>query len=46
MSTTTFVLSVVRIDEAVLGNGRLGSQTLTLRQLYPYFMVDAAAKPG
>jgi D-alanine transaminase len=45
-STTTFVLPVARIDETVLGNGRPGSQTLTLRQLYLDFMADVAAKPG
>jgi len=43
-STTAFVLPVVRIDGAVLGNGRPGSRTLTLRQLYLDFMAKAAPK--
>ncbi len=39
-STTAFVLPVVRIDETVLGNGRPGSRTLSLRQLYMEFMAE------
>jgi D-alanine transaminase len=42
-STTAFVLPVVRIDETVLGNGRPGSRTLTLRQSYMDFMSEKAA---
>lgn len=37
-STTAFVLPVVRIDDTPLGNGRPGSQTMALRQLYLDFM--------
>jgi D-alanine transaminase len=43
-STTAFVLPVVRIDETVLGNGRPGSRTLTLRQLYMDFMAEKTPK--
>ncbi len=39
-STTAFVLPVVRIDETILGNGRPGSHTVTLRQLYMDFMAE------
>ena len=37
-STTAFVTPVVQIDETTLGNGRPGSQTLSLRNLYMEFM--------
>ncbi|MBC8242031.1 MAG: D-amino-acid transaminase [Alphaproteobacteria bacterium] len=39
-STTAFVLPVVRIDETVLGNGRPGSHTMGLRQLYMNFLAE------
>jgi D-alanine transaminase len=41
-STTAFVTPVVRIDDAILANGRPGSQTLALRQLYVDFMAETA----
>jgi D-alanine transaminase len=40
-STTAFVLPVVRIDGAAIGNGHPGSVTLALRELYRRF-VDAS----
>ena len=36
-STTAFVLPVVQIDEAVIGNGRPGSAALELRRIYEEF---------
>jgi len=43
-STTSFVLPVVEIDDAVIGNGRPGSLSLDLRAQYQAFMRgDAAA---
>jgi D-alanine transaminase len=40
-STTAFVLPVVQIDEAVIGNGRPGSAALELRRLYEEFALGA-----
>lgn len=45
-STSAFVTPVVRIDETVLGNGRPGSQTMTLRQMYMDYMAAEAANSG
>jgi D-alanine transaminase len=42
-STTAYVLPVVRIDDAAVGNGHPGSTTLRLRQLYEDFVAEAAA---
>jgi D-alanine transaminase len=42
-STTSFVTGVVKIDDTILGNGRPGSRTQELRQLYMDFM--AASVP-
>ncbi len=39
-STTAFVLPVVRIDDSILGNGRPGSHTMALRQLYMNFLAE------
>jgi D-alanine transaminase len=36
-STTAFVLPVVQIDDAVIGNGRPGSAALELRRIYEEF---------
>ena len=33
-STTSFVMPVVQVDEAPIGNGRPGSITMSLRELY------------
>ena len=41
-STTAFVTPIVRIDETILANGRPGSLTLALRQLYVNFMAETA----
>jgi len=41
-STTAFVTPVVQIDGTTLGNGRPGSQTLGLRELYTDFMAETA----
>lgn len=41
-STTAYVVPVTRIDDAVIGNGKAGSFTLKLRQLY----LDYACGPG
>ncbi|MDA1101209.1 MAG: D-amino-acid transaminase [Proteobacteria bacterium] len=45
-STTAFVLPVVQIDETVLGNGRPGSNTAMLRQIYLDFVAEKALKTG
>ena len=42
-STTAFVTPVVQIDGTTLGNGRPGSQTLGLRELYTDFMAEMAS---
>ena len=42
-STTAFVLPVVRIDDAAVGNGHPGSVTLRLRQLYEDFVAEVAS---
>jgi D-alanine transaminase len=41
-STTSYVLPIVEIDDTVIGNGRPGSRSLELRQLYETFMQSAA----
>ncbi len=42
-STTAFVTPVVQIDGTTLGNGRPGSQTLGLRELYAEFIAEMAS---
>jgi len=42
-STTSFVLPVVQIDDAVIGNGRPGSGSMALRAQYEAFMRAGAA---
>lgn len=42
-STTSLVLPVVRIDDAVVGNGKPGSLTLKIRDLYLAHMAGAPA---
>ena len=44
-STTSYVMPVVQIDDAVIGNGRPGSGALGLRQAYEAF-VDSANRAG
>ncbi|MBT4491440.1 MAG: D-amino acid aminotransferase, partial [Rhodospirillaceae bacterium] len=41
-STTSLVTAVVKIDDTVLANGRPGSKTVALRQLYMDFMSETA----
>jgi D-alanine transaminase len=46
-SSSSYVMPVVQVDEAVIGNGRPGSRTLRLREIYQEYMGgtsrDAAA---
>lgn len=42
-STTSYVLPIVQIDDAILGNGRPGSRTLELRRYYDEFSASAEA---
>lgn len=42
-STSAFVLPVVQIDNAVIGNGRPGSRTNELRALYEAYVAEVAS---
>jgi len=44
-STTAFVMPVVQIDDTVIGNGRPGSISLRLRELYLQFAESGTAEP-
>ena len=41
-STTSFVTAVVKIDDTILGNGRPGSRTMELREMYMDYMAKIA----
>jgi D-alanine transaminase len=45
-STTSFVMPVTQIDDAVIANGKPGSVSLKLRARYLAYMNDAAASEG
>jgi len=41
-SSSSFVMPVVQVDDAVIGNGRPGSRTLRLREIYEDYMGGAS----
>ena len=45
-STTSFVLPVVQVDEAPIGNGRPGSITMSLRELYENYAFGRSNAAG